>query len=69
MAARTGLSKGADIRDEALHLVRELPPGATWDDLMRRIYERLLLEERLAESAAGKVTSIDDVERELGVGR
>lgn len=63
------MSPTEDIRDEALDLVRGLPPGATWDDLMRRIYERLLLQERLAESAAGKVTSLDAVERELGLGR
>ena len=38
------------IKDEARHLVEELPDDASWDDLMYRIYVRQVIEAGLEDS-------------------
>ncbi len=38
------------IRPQARELVDQLPPQATWDDLMREIYVRQAIEQGLADS-------------------
>ena len=55
----------ASVKDEAAKIVASLPNDATWDDLMYEIYVRQAIESGLADSDAGRVTSIDDVRREF----
>ena len=38
------------IKEEARRLVEQLPDEATWDDLMREIYVRQVIEAGLADS-------------------
>ncbi len=55
------------IRDDARKLVENLPEDSTWDDLMRAIYERLLVEKGIADFAAGRTISNAEVRRRFGL--
>ena len=55
------------IKDDAQKLVENLPDESTWDDLMRAIYERLLVEKGVADFAAGRTVSTDEVRGRFGL--
>ncbi|HYV06126.1 MAG TPA: hypothetical protein VFB82_16125 [Blastocatellia bacterium] len=49
------------IKEEARRLVDKLPENSTWDDLMHEIYVRQSIEKGLADSEAGRTTSVEEV--------
>jgi hypothetical protein len=55
------------IRELALQIVNSLPPNASWDDLMYRIYVRQAIEAGLADSEANRVEDVEEVRREFGL--
>lgn len=55
------------IKDDARKLVESLPEESTWDDLMRAIYERLMVEKGVADLDAGRTISNDEVRRRFGL--
>ncbi|HEY5475561.1 MAG TPA: hypothetical protein VIK11_02495 [Tepidiformaceae bacterium] len=57
------------IKDDARKLVESLPEESTWDDLMRAIYERLMVEKGVADFDAGRTISNDEVRRRFGLPR
>ena len=57
----------AGIKEAAHVLVDALPDDATWDDLMRKAYERQAIESGLADSEAGRVTEVEAVRRRFGL--
>jgi len=57
----------AGIKDEARKLVESLPDESGWDDLMRAVYERMMVEQGLADIAAGRIVSNEDVRRRFGL--
>jgi predicted transcriptional regulator len=50
-----------NIKEEARRLIDKLPDDATWDDVMHEIYVRQAIEAGLADSGAGRLTSVEDV--------
>ncbi|MDI9433125.1 MAG: hypothetical protein QM570_15520 [Planctomycetota bacterium] len=40
-------------KDQAHEMVDRMPEGSTWDDLIREIYVRQVIEQGLADSDAG----------------
>lgn len=56
-----------DIKEEARKLVDKLPDNSTWDDLMHEIYVRQAIESGLADSEAGRVTSVEQVRKDFGL--
>lgn len=56
-----------DLKDQAHKLVDSLPEDSGWDDLMRAIYERLLIEQGVADAAAGRTVSNEEVRRRFGL--
>ena len=48
-------------------LIDGMPDNATWDDLIQEICFRIAVERGLADVAAGRVSSIEDVRREFGL--
>ena len=56
-----------NIKEAAHRLVEQLPDDATWDDLMRKAYERQAIESGLADSEAGRVTDVEAVRRRYGL--
>jgi hypothetical protein len=59
--------ESSKVKDEALRLVKDLPDDASWDDLMYKIYVRQTIEAGLADSEAGRTTSITDVRERFGL--
>ena len=49
------------IKAAARRLVEQLPDDATWDDLMREIYVRQVIEAGLADSEAGRTLEVKEV--------
>jgi len=56
-----------NIKEEARRLVDQLPENSTWDDLMHEIYIRQSIERGLADSEAGRTTSVEEVREKFGL--
>ena len=56
-----------NVKEEARKLIEKLPDDSTWDDLMHEIYVRQAIEAGLADSEAGRVTSVEQVRKEFGL--
>jgi len=50
-------AKRSKIKEQALQMVQSLPSGATWDDLMYRIYVRQKIEAGMADITEGRTHS------------
>jgi predicted transcriptional regulator len=55
------------IKEEARRLVDRLPDDSTWNDLMHEIYVRQSIEKGLADSEAGRTTSVEEVSAKIRV--
>ena len=55
------------IRDEARRLVDQLPDDATWEDLLYQIYVRQSVEAGLEDCRAGRLVSVEEVRKRLGL--
>ncbi|HVV97999.1 MAG TPA: hypothetical protein VHC92_12740 [Rhodanobacteraceae bacterium] len=55
----------AVFKQEAHQLIDQLPETATWDDLIYRAVVCKEIEAGLKDSAAGRVTPVDEVLREF----
>jgi predicted transcriptional regulator len=51
----------AKLKQQAHDLVDRLPETATWDDLMREIYEHQAIERGIADADAGRVKDTKDI--------
>ena len=58
-----------NIKEEARRLVDRLPENSTWDDLMHEIYVRQSIEKGLADSRAGRTTSVEEVREKFGLSK
>ena len=56
-----------DVREQARRLVEGLPEGATWDDLMYRIYVRQAIEAGVADSDAARTEGVNAVRARFGL--
>jgi predicted transcriptional regulator len=56
-----------NMKEEARRLIERMPEGSTWDDLMREIYVRQAIDAGLADSQAGRTTSVEAVRAEFGL--
>jgi len=56
-----------NVKTQAMQIVRDLPNGASWDDLMYQIYVRQKIEAGLADISAGKVHSHAVIKKEFGL--
>jgi hypothetical protein len=54
-------------KEDAHKLVDRLPDNATWDDLMHEIYVREVIERGLADSRAGRTSSVQEVRAKFGL--
>ena len=55
------------IKDQAHKLVDQMPPQATWDDLMHEIYVRQAIEQGVADSQAGRTKPVREVRAKYGL--
>jgi hypothetical protein len=56
-----------DVKEQARQLVEELPEGATWDDLMYKIYVRQAIEAGIDDSDAGRTEDVKTVRARFGL--
>ena len=54
-------------KNEAHKLIDQLPDTATWDDLMREIYIREVIDQGLADSKAGRTRDVKEVRVKFGL--
>jgi hypothetical protein len=54
-------------KDEAHKLIDRMPPNATWDDLMREIYVREVIERGLADSNEGRIRDVKEIRVKYGL--
>lgn len=55
------------LKQKAHELIDELPDDATWRDVAYRAAVRADIEAGLADSAANRVTPVEDILREFGL--
>ena len=56
------------VRKEDAHkLVDQLPPNATWDDLMHEIYVREVIEKGLDDSRLGRTKDVSEIRKKYGL--
>jgi predicted transcriptional regulator len=55
------------IKELARQLIDQLPEGSTWDDLIHEIYVRQAIEAGLADSEAGRISSVEQVRARFGI--
>ena len=61
--------QAANVKEEARRLVDELPDGATWDDLMYKIYVRQAVDAGLVDSDAGRTIDVEEVRSRFGLSK
>ena len=54
-------------KEDAHKLIDQMPPNATWDDLMHEIYVRKAIEKGMTDSKAGRTTDVKDVRKKYGL--
>ena len=59
--------EATSVKDEARHLVEDLPDDASWDDLMYRIYVRQAIEAGLGDSEIGRTVEAKDIRSQFGL--
>ena len=57
----------ANRKQQAHALIDKLPDNATWDDMMREIYEHQTIERGLADSDANRVTDNKAIRAQYGL--
>ena len=57
------------IKEAARRLVDQLLENSTWDDLLHEIYVRQSIEKGLADSEAGRTTSVEEVRGKFGLSK
>jgi predicted transcriptional regulator len=55
------------VKDRLLEVVRQLPPDATIEDAMERLYFLAKIDSGLAEADAGKTVSHEEVKARFGL--
>lgn len=58
-----------NIKQEERRLVDQLPENSIWDDLMHEIYVRQSIEKGLADSEAGRTTSVEEAREKFGLSK
>lgn len=53
-------------KEDAHKLVDQLPPNATWDDLMHEIYVREAIEKGLEDSKSGRTKDVSEIRKKYG---
>ena len=63
------MQQDPQIKDEARRLVDSLPDDATWDDLLRLVYEQQSVEVGIADLEAGRSCTSDQIREKLNIPR
>ena len=56
-----------NVRSTAIELIKGLPKGATWDDVMEQVYIRQVIEAGLKSANENELIEVDEVRRRFGL--
>ena len=56
-----------NVRSAAIELIKGLPKGATWDDVMEQVYIRQAIEAGLKSANENELIEVDEVRRRFGL--
>ena len=56
-----------NVRSTAIDLIKGLPNGATWDDVMEQVYIRQAIETGLKSANENELIEVDEVRRRFGL--
>ena len=56
-----------DIKTAAYQLIDALPQGASWDDLMYRVWVRQCIDAGLDDAEHGRIVPVDEVRQKFGL--
>jgi hypothetical protein len=56
-----------DVKSAVRQLADALPDGATWDDVMYRVYVRQTVEAGLQDANEGQLVDVAEVRRQFGL--
>ena len=54
-------------KNEARSLLERMPDNSTWDDLMREIYARKVIEEGIRDSEEGRTKDVKEIRKKYGL--
>lgn len=57
----------ANVKQQLHEIVDQLPDNATYDDMMRELYERQAIERGIADADAGRVKDTKDIRAKYGL--
>ena len=57
----------ATAKQQARQLLEQLPDDATWDDVVYKFAVRRSIERGVADADAGRVLTVEELRRELGL--
>ena len=57
----------SNLKQTAHDLINKLPDNATWDDMMREIYEHQAIERGLGDSDANRITDNKAIRAQYGL--
>lgn len=55
----------AEIREEAIKMIKTLPDGSSWDDIMYELYVRQKIEQGLKDVESGRGLSLEEAKSRL----
>ncbi|MFA7174701.1 MAG: hypothetical protein WC340_15060 [Kiritimatiellia bacterium] len=55
------------IKEQAHTLVEKMPDNSTWDDLLREIYVRSVIEQGMQDSISGRTMDVQEVRAKYGL--
>jgi hypothetical protein len=55
------------IKEEAHRIVDQLPPGATWEDLMFQLYVRQRMDQGIRDLDEGRSVTTEQLRKNLGL--
>ena len=64
---RTMSENTSPLKQQAHELIDNLPESATWDDVAYEADLRASIDRGLADSEAGRILTVDDLIKELGL--
>ena len=57
------------VKEQALDIIGTLPETSSWDDVMYRLYVRESIDKGIADADAGKVRTVEEVQKMFGLPR
>lgn len=61
------MSDNTNVKEQARELIESVPDDIVWEDIVRALFERQMIEEGIADLEAGRVWTSDQIRRAIGL--